>query len=92
MAEEKKSTRDRVQAIADTVRLDANDTPVLTLEVRYYPQTGGHLYLRGYNEDGTVAEAIAARDLAEAVVLAGDAVRRANGKAKRVLAAVKSKE
>jgi len=78
-----KSTRDRVQEIADTVRLDRNDCPVLDIEVRFYE--GGHLFLRGYNEDGTVASAIGCRDLAEAVVLAGDAVRRANGKAKRLL-------
>ena len=79
-----KSTRDRVQEIADTVRLDRNGCPVLDIEVRFYE--GGHLFLRGYNEDGTVASAIGCRDLAEAVVLAGDAVRRANGKARRLLA------
>jgi hypothetical protein len=79
-----KSTRDRVQEIADTVRLDENDCPVLNIEVRYYE--GGHLFLRGYDEDGTVASAIGCRDLAEAVVLAGDVVRRANGKAKKLLA------
>jgi hypothetical protein len=33
-----------------------------------------------------VASAIGCRDIAEAVVLAGDAVRRANGKAKKLLA------
>jgi hypothetical protein len=83
MEKSARSTRDRVQEIADTVRLDANDTPVLNIEVRYY--SGGHLFLRGYGEDGKVASAIACRDLAEAVVLAGDAVRRANGKAKKLL-------
>jgi hypothetical protein len=80
-----KSTRDRVQEIADTVRLDENDTPVLKIEVRYYE--GGHLFLRGY-EDGKVASAIACRDLAEAVVLIGDVVRRANGKARKLLSQV----
>ncbi len=80
-----RSTRDRVQEIADTVRLDPNDTPVLNIEVRYYD--GGHLFLRGYDEDGKVASAIACRDLAEAVVLAGDVVRRANGKAKKLMIA-----
>lgn len=78
----KKSKRDRLQEIADTVRLDENNTPVLTIEVRYYD--GGHLFLRGY-EDDKVASALACRDLAEAVVLAGDAVRRANGKAKKLM-------
>jgi hypothetical protein len=79
-----KSTRDRVQEIADTVRLDKNGRPILNLELRYYE--AGHLFLRGYDEDGSVATAIGCRDLAEAVVLAGDAVRRANGKAKKLLA------
>src|SRR4051794_13748484 len=80
-----KTTRDRVQEIADTVRLDSNGCPVLKVEVRYYD--GGHLFLRGYAEDGSVASAIGCRDLAEAVVLAGDAVRRANGKARRLMQA-----
>lgn len=88
MAEDKKSTRDRVQEIADTVRLDDNGTPVLNVEVRYY---GKHLFVRGYNEHGSVASAIGCRDLAEAVVLAGDAVRRANGKAMKLIAASKPK-
>ncbi len=79
-----KSTRDRVQEIAETVRLDSNGCPVLKLELRYYE--GGHLFLRGYDEHGKVASAIGCRDLAEAVVLAGDAVRRANGKARKLLA------
>jgi hypothetical protein len=79
-----KSTRDRVQEIAETVRLDSNGCPVLSLELRYYD--GGHLFLRGYDENGKVASAIGCRDLAEAVVLAGDAVRRANGKARKLLA------
>jgi len=83
MDKQAKSTRDRVQEIAETIRLDANDCPVLNIEVRYY--AGGHLFLRGYNEDGTVASAIGCRDLAEAVVLTGDVVRRANGKAKKLL-------
>lgn len=78
-----KSTRDRVQQIADTVALDENGTPVLNVEVRFYK--GGHLFLRGYGEDGTVASAIGCRDLAEAVVLTGDAVRRARAKAMRLL-------
>jgi len=82
--EEKQSTRDRVQEIAETVRLDENGTAVLTLEIRFYEK--GHLFLRGYKEDGSVANAIGCRDLAEAVVLSGDAVRRANGKAKKLLA------
>jgi len=85
MKNDKKSTRDRVQIIADTVRVDKNNTPVLNVEVRYY--AGGHLFLRGYNEDGTVAGAIACRDLAEAVVLTGDIARRANAKAMRQLKA-----
>ena len=84
MAKGKSSTRDRVQEIADTVRMDENGRPILNLEVRYYEQ--GHLFLRGYDEDGSVATAIGCRDLAEAVVLAGDAVRRANAKAKKLLA------
>jgi hypothetical protein len=82
--EKGKSTRDRVQAIADTVRMDHNGCPVLNIEVRYYDR--GHLFIRGYDEDDTVASVIGCRDLAEAVVLAGDAVRRANGKAKKLLA------
>lgn len=82
MEKQAKSTRDRVQEIAETVRLDSNGCPVLTIEVRYYE--GGHLFLRGYQDDGTVATAIGCRDLAEAVVLAGDVVRRANGKAKKL--------
>ena len=82
--EDRKSTRDRVQEIADTVRLDENDTPVLMLEIRYYE--GGHLFLRGRKESGGVAAAIGCKDLAEAVVLSGDAVRRANGKARKLLA------
>jgi hypothetical protein len=73
-----------VQEIAETVRLDSNGCPVLNLELRYYE--GGHLFLRGYDEHGKVASAIGCRDLAEAVVLAGDAVRRANGKARKLLA------
>jgi hypothetical protein len=77
-----KSTRDRVQEIADTVGLDENNTPVLNIEVRYYE---GHLFLRGY-ANGKVASAIGCRDLAEAVVLTGDVVRRANGKAKKLMA------
>lgn len=81
---QRKSTRDRVQEIADTVRMDDNGTPVLNVEIRYY--RAGHLFLRGYNEDGTVASAIGCRDLAEAVVLTGDAVRRARGKAMKLLA------
>lgn len=80
---QKKSTHVRLQEIADTVELDDNGTPVLTIEVRYYD--GGHLFLRGY-ADGKVARAVACRDLAHAVVLAGDAVRRANGKAKKLIA------
>ena len=83
-----KSTRDRVQEIADTVRLDDNGCPVLNIELRFYDD--GHLFMRGRKEDGAVATAIGCRDLAEAVVLAGDAVRRANGKAKRLLTQSKS--
>lgn len=83
MDKQGKSTRDRVQEIAETVRLDTNDCPVLNIEIRYYG--GGHLFLRGYNEDGTVASAIGCRDLAEAVILAGDVVRRASGKAKKLV-------
>ncbi len=79
-----KSTRDRVQAIADTVRRDENDTPVLNIEVRFYE--AGHLFIRGYEEDGSVACAIGCRNLAEAVVLTGDITRRANAKAMKLLA------
>jgi hypothetical protein len=50
---------------------------VLVIEVRYYD--GGHRFFRGYNEHGMVAAAIVCCDLAEAVVLAGDSVRRGNG-------------
>jgi hypothetical protein len=78
-----KSTRDRVQAIAETVHRDENDCPVLNIEVRFYE--GGHLFIRGYKQDGTVATAIGCRNLAEAVVLTGDITRRANAKAMKLL-------
>jgi hypothetical protein len=80
----KKSTLVRVREIADTVRLDDNDTPVLDIQVRYYE--GGHLFLRGHAEDGSVAAAVGCNDIAEAIVLTGDIVRRANGKAKKLIA------
>lgn len=78
-----KSTRDRVQQIADTVRRDENDCPVLNIEVRFYGD--GHLFIRGHEEDGTVATAIGCRNLAEAVVLTGDITRRANAKATKLI-------
>lgn len=53
-----KSTRDCVQEIADTVRLDHNGCPVLNLEVRYYE--GRPPVPPGLREDGTVATAIGA--------------------------------
>lgn len=84
MENHKKSTLERVREIANTVRLDKNDTPVLNIEVRYYD--GGHLFLRGYDEDGSVAAPIGCNDIAEAIVLTGDIVRRANGPAKKLLA------
>lgn len=83
MANQKKSTRDRVQEIAETVRLDDNGTPVLRIEIRFYRDR--HLFLRGYTADDRVASALGCNDLAEAIVHVGDIVRRANGKAKKLL-------
>jgi len=75
--------RDRVREVANTVALDDNGTPVLTLEVRYYE--AGHLFLSGYDEAGRVALVVACRDLAEAVVLSCDVVRRGRAKARRLM-------
>jgi len=90
MDNHKRSTLARVREIANTVRLDENDTPVLKIEVRYY--RGGHLFLRGYAEDGSVAAPIGCNNLAEAVVLTGDIVRRAGGPAKKLLSQAPSKQ
>jgi len=80
----KKSTLDRVRDIANTIRLDDNGTPVLRIEVRYYD--GGHLFIRGRDPDGSVVSPIACNDLAEAIVLTGDIVRRGRGPARKLLA------
>ena len=87
MEKQGKSVPERTQEIAEAVHRDENDCPVLNLQVRYYDK---HLFLRSYHEDGTVAQALGCRNLAEAIVLGGDAIRRAAPRAKQLRAGQKA--